>query len=123
MMKDPDFIKKWEDGPSGFLIIRPSGKNSMGTNMALSFGFNVFVSAVVGYLATIGLGFGADAMDVFRLIAPATFIACWGAHVPNAIWFSFTWSSTFKHALDALMYAVATGLIFTSLWPDVALPL
>ena len=117
-MRDPEFSKKWTDGPSGFLIVQGPENKSMGKNMAMSFSYNLAVAVVVAYLATIGLEAGAAGTDVFRMTATATFLGCWAAHVPNAIWFSFTWSSAFKQAIDALLYALATGGIFVAFWPD-----
>ena len=51
-MKKPENIKKFEDGPAGFLTVLPKGVPSMGKNMGISFLFNIVVGIVIAYLAS-----------------------------------------------------------------------
>jgi hypothetical protein len=116
-MKDPEWIKTREAGPSGLMIIMPRGPISMGKALAQSFVFNLLIAIVTAYVATIGLRSGSSFMDVFRLTATVAFIACAGALGWNAIWFHHSWSSTLKSVFDGLVYGIATGVLFAVLWP------
>lgn len=120
--KDPAFIKKWEDGPSGFLIVRPTGHQSMPKNMLVSFCFNLIVITLVAYVATVGLTTASSSTDVMRLVTTTAFLGFAGALGGGAIWFARSFRSTLLEALDGLAYGLATGLIFMLLWPSAALP-
>lgn len=39
------------------------------------------------------------------------------AEVPRAIWFGYTWSSTWKSVIDGLVFGLLTGGAFGWLWP------
>ncbi len=116
-MKDPEWLKKSEDGPSGLVIIRARGPMNMGKYMGISFLFNVIVSAIVAYVATIALQKGDEGMDVLRLTGTVAFLAYSGALAWNAIWFHHSWGSTAKSMFDGLIYGVGTGVIFMLMWP------
>jgi hypothetical protein len=116
-MRDPKFVQKVEAGPSGFLVLRPPGKADMGKSMAISAAFNLAVSILVAYVATIGLGAASSGVDVFRLTATGAFLGYSAALGWGAIWFARTWRSTSKEMLDGLVYGLATGALFALLWP------
>ena len=116
-MKDPAWVKKAEDGPSGLLVIRPRGPMNMGKSMLVSFGFNLFISVLVAYVLTISLPDAGAGMRVFRVASTTAFLGYAGALGWNAIWFNHSWSSTLKSACDGLVYGLATGAIFMWLGP------
>ena len=119
-MRDPEFLKKYSDGPKGFLILREEGPGNMGANLAKSFAFNVITAALVGYVATMAIQPGADSMFVFRFTSTVAFLANSMALVWGAVWFSRSWSSTLKEMFDGAVYAAATGALFMVFWPDLA---
>lgn len=116
-MKDPEWIKKFEQGPSGFLIVRPSGQINMGKNMLISSAFNLVVSVLVAYVATISMTPASSGGDVFRMTATVATLGYAGALGWGAIWFSRTWNSTLKEMFDGLVYGLATGALFLAFWP------
>ena len=116
-MKDPAWVKRWEDGPSGFLVVRKSGPMNMGKSMGISFLHNLFVALLIAYLASVMLPAGADYMIVFRVVSTAAFLAFSGAVALNSIWFEQSWSSSIKHMVDGLVYALLVAGIFAWLWP------
>ena len=117
-MKDPAWVEKRNAGPSGMLMVLPRGPMKMGASMGTSFFFNVLVSLIVAYVATIGLKAGADAKgDVFRMTSTVGFLAYSAALAWGAIWYGHTWSSTLKSMFDGLVYGLLTGLIFMLFWP------
>ncbi len=115
-MKDPELIKKREAGPSGLLTIAPRGPMQMGKYMGLSFVYNIVISVVVGYLATIAFKAGADGGSVFRFVATAAWLGYAGA-LGWGIWFFASGKATLKTVFDCLIYGVATGFLFMQFWP------
>lgn len=116
-MKDPAWVKRFEAGPSGFLVVRRAGPMNMGKAMIASFLHTIFVALLVAYLAHIMLPAGADYMKVFRVVSTAAFLGFSGSWAVNAIWFEQSWSSTIKHMIDGLVYALLLAGIFAWLWP------
>lgn len=117
-MKDPEWVKKREAGPSGMLIVMPRGPMNMGKSMFVSFLYNVLIAAITAYVATIGLTKASEGGDVLRLTATVAFLGFAGALGWNSIWFSHKWSNTFKAAFDGLLYGIATGVLFMVMWPS-----
>jgi len=116
-MKDPEWQRKYAEGPSGMLLVRPRGPVSMGPALVQSLVFNAVVSVLVAYVATVGLGRGASGADVLRLTATVAFLGYAGALCWGAIWMGHSWSSTFKSIFDGLVYGLLTGAVFMLLWP------
>ena len=116
-MKDPAFIKKYSEGPSGMMIVRPKGGWKMGKSLGQSFLYNVLLTTIAAYLATIALPRGADSGTVFRFIATAVWFGCAGALGWSVIWWARSVSSTLKEVGDGLVYGLMSGLIFMWLWP------
>lgn len=117
-MKDPGFVKRYERGPAGVIIVRPTGPMDMSRNLCLSFAFNLTVSLVAGYVATIGLTPQSSAGAVFQLVSTVTCMSYSAAITWSAIWWSRSWASVGKEMLDGLVYGLVTGAIFLQLWPS-----
>ena len=113
-MKDPEFMKRFMEGPSGFVIVRP-GYN-LGKSLAISFTYNLLLTVIVAYLATFTLNRLSEPMDVFRLVGTASILANGAALGWGPIWFGRTWGSTLREMADAIAYGGATGLIFALMW-------
>ncbi len=113
--KDPEYIRKWKEGPAGSLNIwRPM---SMGRNMALTFASQVLVSLLVAYVAGAALVPGAEAAKVFQVtttMAVAVFTLGW---LPNAIWFQKPARAIAMEVVDGIAYALIVGAAFALLWP------
>lgn len=117
-MKDPAVVKKIEDGPVGYLTMIPSGVTNMGGMMAKSFLYYVIVAGGVAYLASRTLDPGAEYLSVFRVAGTTAWFAFGFGVIPDSIWFGRPWSSTVKHLLDTLLYALLVGGVFGWLWPE-----
>ena len=115
--QNPETIRKFEDGPVGFLTVVPSGVPTMGSKIGLSFVFYLLISAVVAYLATRTLDAGEDYLAVFRVTGTVAWLAYGTATVPDAIWFGRPWSAIVKGLVDALVFALLTAGFFGWLWP------
>ena len=116
-LKDPETIRKFEEGPVGILTVVRPGMPTMGSKIMLSFVFYLVISMVVAYLVSRTLDPGADYLAVFRVTGTVTWLAYGTATVPDAIWFGRPWSGIVKGLLDALVFALLTAGFFGWLWP------
>ncbi len=113
--KQPEVIEKMTKGPIGTLTVRPGfemGK-SMGAWLVLCF----VISAFVAHLASLCMHAGSDSHLVFHNTALMALLGFSGSTASESIWMGRRWSTTFRHLLDGLLYALTTGAIFAWLWP------
>jgi hypothetical protein len=116
-MKDPEFLRKMNEGPVGVLHVWPPGMK-MGGKMLASFIFYIVTSVFVAYLAVHALKSGADFISVFRITGTAAILAYCFASIPNAIWFNTPTRSIVTNFIDGVVYGLITGAIFAWLWPS-----
>jgi len=116
-LKNPEALKKFEDGPIGFLTILPRGVPSTARGMVLSLIYYLIVGLMVAYVASRTMAAGADYLAVFRITATVAWLCHGFGVIPDAIWFGRPWSAVVKHLADALVYALITGGFFGWLWP------
>jgi hypothetical protein len=116
--KDPEYTRKRNEGPVGFLTLTPPGAEGMGGKMAGSFVYYLVVGVMVAYLAGRTLGPGTQYLAVFRIVSTTAWLAYAFAIVPESIWFGRPWSTTIKHMADGLAYALITAGTFGWLWPS-----
>jgi hypothetical protein len=60
---------------------------------------------------------GGDKPAVFHRVAAVAFLTYAMGAVPMSIWYNRKWSTTLKTAVDSVLYALATGWIFSMMWP------
>ena len=116
-LKNPEYVRKLEEGPHAFITLLPPGKPAMGRNMALYFLFDLAVSLLVAYVASLALPAGANHLQVFRVTGTVAVLGYAAGHIPNAIWFGKPWSATWKEVFDGVVYGLLTAGIFGWLWP------
>lgn len=119
-MKDPEFIKKMEAGPSGMLVLMAPGPLAMGRSMAQTVVHNAVVALIIAYAAGVVLAPGADFAAVFRITGTMGILAYAGALPMQSIWFHQSWSSTGKTIFDGVVSGLVVGLVFAWLWPATA---
>ncbi|HVO33924.1 MAG TPA: hypothetical protein VMT21_00085 [Gemmatimonadales bacterium] len=110
-------MKKWEEGPNGLLLLIKPQKFSMGGRLTLAFIYYLVVSFFAAYVASHALARGTDYLRVFQIVGAASFMGYGLGVFTDAIWWGRTWSSAFKTALSALIYACLTAGTFGWLWP------
>ena len=113
---NPEFKKKYMEGPTGQLVLRGKGSMNMGKNMLVSTGYNLAISVLTAYVASFALNAETAAVQVFRLTSIVAFLGYAGALGWGVIWWGRSWSSTIKEMLDGLIYGIATGLVFMLFW-------
>lgn len=116
-MKDPAMRKKFEEGPVGHLTVLPNGMPGMGKNLVQWFLLCFLVSLLIGYIARHTLSFGAPGLEVMRLTGTVAFAAYGFGYIQDSIWKGIPWSNSLRSLIDAVLYAVTTGLVFRWLWP------
>jgi hypothetical protein len=110
--------KKFREGPVGQVILRPNGMYNMGKSLGLWFLWSLAIAVVAAFLASRVFGLDhAHARGAAKLVGAVTFIAHGFGTVTESIWMGRPWSSSAKHVLDAVLYAIGSGLVFCWLWP------
>jgi hypothetical protein len=115
--KDPAWQKKFQEGPSGSLIVFRTGGMNMGKSLGMYFVLCLVVGVFVAYLAGHTLAAGAPYLAVFRVAGTAAILAWSGSIATNSIWMGRPWSNTFKEILDGIVYGLLTAGVFGWLWP------
>jgi hypothetical protein len=116
-MNDPEYLRKYQEGPVGIIRILPSGRPAMAKPMVLGFIFYVVVGITVAYVASRHLPSGAEYLAVHRLVGTVAWAAYFFGQVQDSIWFGKPWASTWKLLIEALVYGSLTGGTFGWLWP------
>jgi hypothetical protein len=116
-MKEPALRKKFEDGPIGFLILRPNGVPGMGKNLIQWLLLCFLVSFVTAYVARHTLHAGQDGLTVLQITATIAFAGYGFGYLQDSIWMGVPWSNCLRGLLDAVLYSLTTGLVFRLLWP------
>ncbi|MEX2218263.1 MAG: hypothetical protein WD749_05835 [Phycisphaerales bacterium] len=115
--KDPEFQRKWTEGPTGFMTVM--GRMNMGRNMFLTFIVYLVVSTLIAYLgAAIPLARGDSFSHVFRVLGVAGVLAYSFAFIPGDIWFAKNPRAIVMCFIDGLAYGLITGAVFAWLWPS-----
>jgi hypothetical protein len=115
-MKDPVFVEKWKRGPIALMTIVPSGMG-MGKSLFLWFLYCILVGVFAAYLTGRAFGPGTVYMTVFRYAGTTAFLGYSLALLHDSIWYHRKWSTTLKHLIDGLIYALLTAGVFGWLWP------
>lgn len=113
--KDPAVIEAMTNGPAGSLVVMPGIK--MGKNLLHWFILCIVIEIFVAYLGTLALPAGAEYMTVFRFVATAALLGFSGCAAIESIWMGRRWSTTFRHILDGLLFALLSAGVFSWLWP------
>jgi hypothetical protein len=113
--KDPEFVKRWKEGPSGMLNIWPP--ISMGRNMVLTFVVYLVMSLLVAYIGSLALARGADKASAFRLLGAAGVLGYGFSFLPQGIWFAWGRRALIQGLLDGIAYGLITGGVFALMWP------
>lgn len=117
-MSSPEMIEKYERGPVGLFNVVPNGPPAMAKYLAQWFAFCLVIGVFVAYVAGRTLPAGTDYLQVFRVAGTVAFLGYGMGHPVASIWRGQKWSTTLKHVVDGLVYALLTAGTFGWLWPD-----
>ncbi len=116
-MRSAEYDARRNAGPVMFLTVLPSGPWNIGRVLALWFVFVLVVSTSVALVVGTIVPPGGDRHAVFHHAAVITFLAHAMGAVPMSIWYQRRWSTTFRNAVDSLLYALASAWILSTMWP------
>jgi hypothetical protein len=114
--RDPEFKKKWTEGPAGMLSVWPT-KTAMGPKMLLTFIVYILMGVFIAYIGSLALMPGADQKSVFRLVGAAGILGYCFSFLPNAIWFNHTPRAIVQCVIDGVIYGLITAAVFAFMWP------
>ena len=118
--KDSDAKKheqKMKSGPVGFITVLPNGTWSLGARLFQWFLYCFLISLFSAYIAIHALPIGTPVSKIFEITACCSFASYSIGLVQNSIWFFRRWITTVKYLVDGMIYGLATGAIFSWLWP------
>lgn len=121
-MKDPEWIRKRNAGPAGFLVVMGPGSCNMGAALGKWMILLLAIFTVTAYVAGIALPPGAESLTVFRFTASCVLLAFCSNLFSDAIWKGLPLRGVLTHAFDGVAYALVAGGIFGWLWPAAGLP-
>lgn len=116
-MGSPAMKAKYAEGPVGMLLLRAKGPIDMRASLGQWFLLSVGVACAAAYLASRTLAPGTHYLQVFRLVAIATFLAYGTGSIIAGIWMGQPWRAVVKDLVDAILYAIVSGGAFGWLWP------
>jgi len=106
----------YAQGPWGMIRVW-SSQPSMARNMVATVVYFLVVSILIAYVGAMGLPRGADFGQVFQIVGTTAVLAYCAGGVLNQIWFTRPLRGKLMNALDGLVYAVITGILFGLMWP------
>ena len=116
-MQDPAIVQKMKEGPVGFLTLRPPGPPAMGASLLQWFLFTLAVAAGSAAITVQAVGLGAGGHVGAHMIGLISLMAYAMGGLPEGIWMGRPWKSVALHALDGLIYATVSAIVFMLLWP------
>lgn len=116
-MSKPDNVKRYQEGPVGFMTVRQPGPPGMTKQLILWFIFLIVVSIFVAYLTGRTVASGAHYLAVFRVAGTTAVLAYAASHIPNGIWQGRPWNTVAKEIADGIVYGLLTAGTFGWLWP------
>ncbi len=116
-MKSPEAVERFKRGPVGLLTVIPSGPPAMGKFLGQWFLYCLVISVFVAYVTGRTRSPDTPYLEVFRVAGTTAFLAYAAAQIQDSIWKGQSWSVTFKHVFDGLIYGLLTAGTFGWLWP------
>ena len=116
-LKSDAFQARWKSGPWGMLTIA-GGPPNFGMNLLKTFISYLVITAMVGYLAGIGLAPGTEYMEVFRVVGTAAILGfCMGSFAGDFFLGKPT-RFIITSFIDGVIFALITAGIFATMWPE-----
>lgn len=116
-MTDPAVLKRYDEGPVALLTVLRNGPPVMGKYLVQWFLFCLLASYVTAYVARHTLSPASDGLTVMRITGTVAFAAYGFGYLQDSIWKGIPWPNSLRGIVDAVLYALTTGLVFRLLWP------
>ncbi len=116
-MKEPAVQKKFADGPVAIVTVVRSGAPRLATYLVQWFLLCLFISFTAAYVARHALTYGSAGLEIMRITGSVALVGYAYGHLQGSIWQGIPWANSLRGIADAIVYALATGLVFRLLWP------
>ncbi|MBZ5637741.1 MAG: hypothetical protein LAO51_03175 [Acidobacteriia bacterium] len=116
-MKDPAVMKKYTEGPVAMLTLMRHGAPALGKHLLQWALLCLLISFTAAYVARHSLSLSTDGLTVMRITGTVAFVGYAYGYFQDSIWKGIPWANSLRGIADAVVYAVATGLVFRLLWP------
>jgi cellobiose-specific phosphotransferase system component IIC len=118
-MKAPAFQEKLKRGPVAVVGVYAQGDvgKAFARSLAQWFVYALVVSLLAGHVAFAVLGRTAEHDFIVHTVGLTAFAGYGLGLAQQSIWGPKKWWPTVKSMIDALVYAMLTGFIFSWLWP------
>ncbi len=114
----PEMVKKYQEGPCGFMTVVPNGTPKMAKNLILWFFYSVLISVFAAYICGRNLPAGTEYITVFRFTGAVAVLGYAAGYLPYSIWWGVPWKTTFTAVIDGIIFGLLTAGTFGWLWPD-----
>lgn len=115
--KNPEVLKKCEEGPVGSVIVCKGNPMKMGKSLLLHFVHTLVLTTLVCLFCYRTFGFGAQYLAILRVGGFVAVLAYVGASATQAIWFGRPWNVIFKEMADGVFYGLLMASVLGFLWP------
>lgn len=116
-MANEAMLKKYHDGPVGYLILGANSAPGIGRSLSQWFVMGLVIAAIAGVATAQVIGLDGHSHAAAHNVGIITLLAYAMGSVQDAIWKCQPWRSVAFYLLDAMLYAIASALVFWWLWP------
>ncbi len=116
-MKNPEFLKKCDQGPVGTVVVCKGNPMRMGKSLLLHFVHTLIVAILVTFACYRIPGFGTQYLSVLKMAGFFAFLAYVGVIPAQAIWFGRPWGVVLKEMADGVFYALVMASVIGFFWP------
>ncbi|MGH8049552.1 MAG: hypothetical protein ACREPB_02720 [Arenimonas sp.] len=116
-MQNEAMIRKYNEGPIGFITLRKNGVPGMGQALMLWFVFTLLIAAAAALITLTSVGLQAHPHLAAHSVGTISLLAYCGGSIQQGIWMGRPWGSVMKDLLDGLIYASISAFTFMYFWP------
>jgi hypothetical protein len=116
-MKDPAVQKRFTDGPVASITLMRNGSPALGAHLLQWLLLCFLVSFTAAYVARHTLSPLTDGLSIMRITGTLAFVGYAYGYFQDSIWKGIPWGISLRGIADAVVYSLATGLVFRLLWP------
>jgi hypothetical protein len=116
-MQGEAMMKKYIEGPIGFITLKKNGAPNMGPALMMWFVFTVFIAGSAALITLTSVGLQAHPHLAAHSVGTISLLAYCGGSIQQGIWMGRPWRSVMKDLLDGFIYATISAFTFMYFWP------
>lgn len=114
--KSDDYKRRFEQGPWGVITVFPNRPN-FAVNLLRSYLSFLAITAVIAYIASVGLGRDAAYIQAFQICAAAGILGYCMGGLANDFFLGKPTRFIITSFIDGIVFALITAGILASMWP------